>query len=73
MISGIDIQEMNKSRQPQQERPGDKMKDHIKREDEIGNGLSFVGKQRQIKGKFWFPGFQVRSLKVITPTPSNNK
>lgn len=46
MILGIDNEEINKSRQPQQEQPGVKMKEHVKREDKIGNGLSFVGKQR---------------------------
>lgn len=46
MILVVDNQEMNKSWQPQQKHPGRKMKEHIKREDKIGNGLSFVGKQR---------------------------
>lgn len=64
MISGIDIQEMNKSWQPQQERPGGKMKDHIKRGDKIGNALSFVGEAKTNKGEILvsrFPGKEIES------------
>lgn len=38
MILGIDNQEINKSRQPQQEHPGGKMKEHVKREDKKAMG-----------------------------------
>lgn len=52
MSSGINIQEMNNSRQPQQENPGGKIKEHVKREDKTGNGLSSLGKQRRINSSF---------------------
>lgn len=61
MSSGIDIQETKNSRQPQQEHPGRKTKERVKREDKTGNGLSSLGKQRRIKGEFQFPGKELGS------------